>query len=96
MGAGAGGGDVVAVQGQRTARRPMDERRWAEVRLVKELLGCSCLESAAEWWAGKYQFRFQMNKAERFRNCPVEISVGSILIPHGFEYYGENWSFHFL
>jgi len=60
------------------------------LRSIKELLGCSCLESAAEWWAGKYQFRFQLNKADRFRQGPIEISVGSVLIQHGFEYYGQS------
>ena len=81
--------DKIAERKQRALFRSLHLVEIQHLRILKELLGCSCLESAAEWWAGKFQFRFQLNKADRFRHCPVEISVGSVLIPHGFEYYGE-------
>ena len=86
--------DKIAERKQRALFQSLYLVEIQQLRVLKELLSCSCLESAAEWWAGKYQLRYQMNKGDRFRSCPVEISVGSVLIPHGFEYYGEMGSFH--
>jgi hypothetical protein len=58
------------------------------LRIVEELLACKSLESATELWAGRYQLRFQYTKSDRYRLSPVEISLGSISIPHGMEYTG--------
>lgn len=60
------------------------------LRVVEELLSCKSLESATELWAGRYQLRFQYNKAERYQQSPIEISLGSINIPYGLEYGGGH------
>jgi hypothetical protein len=56
------------------------------MNIAEELLSCSCLESATELWAGRYQLRYQYDKLQRYHHCPIEITVGNILIPYGFEY----------
>lgn len=56
------------------------------MRIAEELMACSGIESATELWAGRYQLRYQYDKQQRYRYCPIEIMVGNILIPHGFEY----------
>ena len=46
------------------------------LKIVKELLSCKCMESASELWAGRYQLRFQYKKADRYRYSPINISLG--------------------
>lgn len=46
------------------------------LNFVKELQSCKCIESASELWAGRYQFRYQYNKDDRYRNSPINISIG--------------------
>ena len=58
------------------------------LRTIEELQTCKSLESATELWAGRYQLRFQYNRAERHQLSPVDISFGSINIPYGLEYTG--------
>lgn len=63
------------------------------LRVIEVLIACKCLESATELWAGRYQLRFQYNESERHLQAPIDISLGSISIPHGFEYSGGKVRF---
>jgi hypothetical protein len=56
------------------------------LHIAEELLSCSCIESAVELWASKYQLKYQYDKNQRYYFCPLEVMVGNILIPYGFEY----------
>lgn len=78
----------IAERKQRALFRSLYIAEIHHLRILKEILHCSCIESAVECWAGKYQFRYQWKKEDRYRHCPIEISVGSVLIVHGFEYDG--------
>ena len=57
------------------------------LRMAHELHQCSCVESATELWAGKYQLRFEYIKEHRYRHVPLDITLGNIAIPYGFEYF---------
>ena len=60
------------------------------LRTIEEVLSCKCLESASELWAGRYQMRFQYKKDERYRNAPVDVNLGSVVVPYGLEYTGGH------
>lgn len=58
----------------------------ALLQQLEELEACSCLESATELWAGKFQLRYEFDRTKRDRHCPFEVSVGNIAVPYGMEY----------
>lgn len=56
------------------------------MKIAHELLQCSCVESATEFWAGKFQIRFEYIKEHRYNYSPIDITLGNISLPYGMEY----------
>lgn len=58
------------------------------VELISSLYESETLESAQEFWAGRYQLKFVYDREFRTRLSPIDISLGCITVPYGMEYQG--------
>jgi hypothetical protein len=60
----------------------------SSLQSIEDILNCRCLESALEFWAGKYQLKFLYNIDDRINNSPFDVTLGCLTVSYGLEYTG--------